>query len=93
MTGTDTGLALDHIHALIDTEVTATMTHTEDAPGHRACTLYKASQTASSKPSSNSNKTALKYHDKKYKRVTIDDPPSDYYSSDDPSSDSDKDLN
>ena len=34
-----------------------------------------------------------KTKDKKYKQVTIDDPPSDYYSSDDQSSKSDEDLN
>ena len=34
-----------------------------------------------------------KNKDKKYKQVTIDDLPSDYYSSDEPSSESDEDLN
>ena len=48
----------------------------------RSHTSYKASQTSSSKPSYSSNKTALKHKDKKYKKITIDDPPSDYYSSD-----------
>ena len=48
---------------------------------------------ASSKPSSTCNKTTLKHQDRKYKRVTIDDPQSDYYSSDDASNDSDDDLN
>ena len=51
------------------------------------------SRTASSKPSSSSNKTTLKHQDRKYKRVTIDDPQSDYYSLDDASSDSNDDLN
>ena len=67
--------------------------HSGDHSRSRPYTSYKASQTASSKPSYSSNKTALKHQDKKYKKVTIDDPPSDYYSSDDPSSDSDEDLN
>ena len=48
---------------------------------------------ASSKPSSISNKTTSKHQDRKYKRATIDDPQSDYYSLDDASSDSDDDLN
>ena len=47
----------------------------------------------SSKPSYSSKRTAWKNKDKKYKQVTIDDPPSDYYSSDEPSSESDEDLN
>ena len=37
--------------------------------------------------------TAWKQKDKKYRKVTIDDPPSDYFSSDEPSSDSEEDLN
>ena len=44
-------------------------------------------------PSSSSNNTTSKHQDRKYKRVTIDDLQSDYYSSDDASSDSDDDLN
>ena len=48
---------------------------------------------ASSKPLSSLNNTASKHQDRKYKRVTIDNPQSDYYSSDDASSDSDDDLN
>ena len=48
---------------------------------------------ATSKPSSSSNKTTSKHQDRKYKRVTIDDPQSDYYRSDNASSDSDEDLN
>ena len=47
----------------------------------------------SSKPSYSSNRTAWKNKDKKHKQVTIDDPPSDYYSSDEPSSESNEDLN
>ena len=46
-----------------------------------------------SKPSYSSNRTAWKNKDSKYKQVTIDDPPSEYYSSDEPSSESDEDLN
>ena len=47
----------------------------------------------SSKPSYSSNKTAWKHKDKKYKQVTIDYSPSDYYSSGELSSESDEDLN
>ena len=47
----------------------------------------------SSKPSYSSNKTVWKHKDKKYKQVTINDSPSNYYSSDEPSSESDEDLN
>ena len=47
----------------------------------------------SSKPSYSSTKKAWKHKDEKYKQVTIDDPLSDYYSSDEPSSESDEDLN
>ena len=66
--------------------------HSRDCSVSRPHTLYKTSQTASSKPSYNSNKTAWKHKDKKYRKVTIDNPPSDYYSSDEPSSDSEEDL-
>ena len=67
-------------------------THSRDHSRSRPCTSHKASRTAPSKPSYSSNKTALKNKDKKYKKITIDDPPSDYCSSDDPSSDSEEDL-
>ena len=70
-----------------------TSTHSRHCSRSRPCTSHKARQRASSKPSYSSNKTELKHKDKKYKKVTIDDPPSDYYSSDDPSSDSEEDLN
>ena len=68
-------------------------THSRDCSRSGPCTSYRSSRMASSKPSSSSNKTTLKHHDRKYKRVTIDDPQSDYYSSDDASSDSNNDLN
>ena len=47
----------------------------------------------SSQPSLSSIKTTVKHQDKKHRKVTIDDPQSDYYSSDDTSSDSEDDLN
>ena len=46
-----------------------------------------------SKPTYSSSRTAWKNKDKKYKHVTIDDPSSDDYSSDEPSGESDEDLN
>ena len=48
---------------------------------------------APSKPTYNSSRTAWKNKDKKYKQVTIGEPPSDYYNSDEPSNESDEDLN
>ena len=68
-------------------------THSRYCSKSRPHSSYRSSRTASSKPSSSSNKPTSKYQDRKYKRVTIDDPQSDYYSSDDASSDSDDDLN
>ena len=50
-------------------------THSRDHSRSRPCPSYKASWTASSKPSYSSNKAALRHKDKKYKKVTIDDPP------------------
>ena len=44
-------------------------------------------------PSSSSQATPWKHKDKRQKQVTIDDPPSEYYSSDDHDSDSEDDLN
>ena len=43
--------------------------------------------------SSSSQPTPWKPKDRKYKQVTIDDPPSEYYSSDEQDSDSEDDLN
>ena len=45
------------------------------------------------RPSSSSHPTSWKPKDMKYKQVTIDDPPSEYYSSDELDSDSEDDLN
>ena len=60
--------------------------HTRDCSRSKPHTLHKTTHIMPSKPSYNSNKTAWKHKDKKYKQVTIDDPPSDYYISDEPSS-------
>ena len=45
------------------------------------------------RPSSSSHQTPWKSKDRKYKQVTIDDLPSEYYSSDEQDSDSEDDLN
>ena len=44
-------------------------------------------------PHPSSSRTTVKPQDKKQKKVTIDNPQSDYYSSDNTSSDSEDDLN
>ena len=67
--------------------------HSRDCSRSKPCTSHKTTCMTSSKPSYSSNKTAWKQKYKKYKQVTIDDPPSNYYSSDEPSSESEEDLN
>ena len=71
--------------------------HTEvfsrDCSRYRPHTSHKNNCITSSKPSYSSNRTAWKNKDRKYKQVTIDDLPSKYYSSDEPSSKSHDDLN
>ena len=47
----------------------------------------------SARLSYSSDQTAWKTKDRKQKQVTIDDPPSEYYSSDEQASKSDEDLN
>ena len=79
-----------HIEDLHHTEV---FLHIPDCSRSRPRTSHKNTHITSSKPSSSSKRTALKNKDRKYKQVTIDDPPSIYYSSDEPSSESDEDLN
>ena len=74
--------------------------HCRDTPHHRQSTSRHASRDDSRschrtrkqqyKPSQGSS---WKSKDRKYKQVTIDDPPSDYYSSDDNDRTSDDDLN
>ena len=59
----------------------------------RPCTSYTYNHKASSKPSYSSDWTAWKNKDKKYKQLIFDDPPSEYYSSDDQCSESNEDLN
>ena len=79
----------------------STYCHQRDTPHRRPrdCSRsrlhisHKNNCITSSKPSSSSNRTIWKNKDRKYKQVTIDDPPSKYYSSDEPSSKSDEDLN
>ena len=59
-------------------------------PDHTHC--ISPSKNTSSKSSSSSSRTTVKPQDRKQKRVMGDDPQSDYYSSDDISSDSEDDL-
>ena len=56
---------------------------------HPANTITKPPR----RPSSSSHQTPWKSKDRKYKQVTIDDLPSEYYSSDEQDNDSDDDLN
>ena len=67
--------------------------HSRDHSRSKPHTLHKTTHMTSSKPSYSFNKTAWKHKGKKYKQVTIDDSPFDYYSSDEPSSESEEDLN
>ena len=97
------------VHYIINTQVLIVIDMTHHTEGHhhtevpplifrdhsrpRPHTLYKSNRIASSKPSTSSTKTTFKHQDKKYKRVTNDDPQSEYYSSDYAASDSNDDLN
>ena len=69
------------------------LTHSRDHSKSQPCTPYKTSKNTSFKSSSTTSRTKVKLQDKKHKRVTLDDYQSDYYSSDDTSSDSEDDLN
>ena len=59
----------------------------------RTHTSHKHHHKTSTRLSSSSDQTPWKTKDRKYKQVTIDDPPSEYYSSDEQDSDSEDDLN
>ena len=59
----------------------------------RTCTSSKHHYKTPKRPPSSSHQTPWKSKDKKYKQVTIDDPPSEYYSSDEQDSDLEDDLN
>ena len=63
-------------------------THSRDHSRSRPCTAYRPSKKTPFKPSSSSGRTAVKPQDRKHHGVMIDDPRTDYYSSDDTSSDS-----
>ena len=67
--------------------------HTEDPHHIEVFPGIAVDHKTSSKPSYRSDRTAWKNNDRKYKQVTIDDPPSEYYSSDEQASKSDEDLN
>ena len=93
-TGTQAHITIDktlHIEDLHDTE--GFSAHSRDCRSSRPCTSHKNTHITPSKPSYSSNRTAWKNKDRKYKQVTIDDMPPEYYSSDEPSSESDEDLN
>ena len=64
-----------------------------DRSRSRPCASHKYNCKTSSKWSYSSDQTAWKNKNRKYKQVTIDDPPSKYYSSDEQSSKSNEDLN
>ena len=66
-------------------------THSRDHSQSRPCNAYKPSNKMPYKPSSSSNRTPVKPQDRKHHRVIIDDPQTDYYSTDDTSSDSEDD--
>ena len=68
-------------------------THSRDHSRSRTCTPYKPSKIVSSKPSSSSSRATIKHQDMKHMKVTIYEPQSEYYSSDDASNDSEDDLN
>ena len=74
----------DPHHAGVSPEITVDPGH-----AHPANTIHKTPR----RPSSSSDQTPWKSKDRKYKQVTIDDPPSEYYSSDEQDSNSEDDLN
>ena len=74
----------DPHHAGVSPEMTVDPEHANPTNHH-----YKTPK----RQSSNSHPTPWKHKDRKYKQVTIDDPPSEYYSSDEQDSDSEDDLN
>ena len=75
---------VDPHHAGVSPEITVDPRHT-----HPTNTHHKTS----TRPSSSSDQTPWTTKDRKYKQVTIDDPPSKHYSSDEQDSDSEDDLN
>ena len=67
--------------------------HTGVFPGIAVDPDHVHHTNTSSKPSYSCDHTAWKNKDRKYKQVTIDDSPSEYYNSDEQDSKSDEDLN
>ena len=80
-----------------ETPHTADLYHAEvfsrDHSMSRPCTSHKHHHKTAARPSYSSDQTTWKTKDRKHKQVTIDDPPSEYYSSDEQASESDDDLN
>ena len=66
-------------------------THSRGHYRSRPHTAYKPNKKTPFKPSFSSGRTLVKPQDRKHHRVMIDDPQTDYYSSDDTSSDSEND--
>ena len=64
-----------------------------DCSRSRPHTSHKHHHKTSTRPSFSSDQTTWKTKDRKHKQVTIDDPPSEYYSSDEQATDSEDDLN
>ena len=82
-TTTETHHITDPHHAGVSPEMTVDPEHAN--PANTIITPKR--------PSSSSHPMPWKPKDRKYKQVTIDDPPSEYYSSDEQDSDSEDDLN
>ena len=64
----------------------SSLTHSRDCSRSRPCTAYKPSEKTLFKSSSSSGRKAVKPQDRKHHRVMIDDPQTDYCSSNDTSS-------
>ena len=77
----------------------STYCYCQDTPHHRSSSCKNFSRDNSTKPQNPKmtifqlKSTTWKSKDRKYKQVTIDDPPSEYYSSDEQDSNSEDDLN
>ena len=69
----------------------SSLTHSRDHRRSRPHTAYKPSTKTPSKSSSSSGRIAVKQEDRKLHGVMVDDPQTDYYSSDDTSTDSEDD--
>ena len=95
-------------HGSLHHRSSSTYHYHQDTPHHRSssCRSFSRDDSRSrtwkstkhhyktpKRPSSSSHPMPWKPKDRKYKQVTIDDPPSEYYSSDEQDCDSEEDLN